>query len=73
MRPGEKLYEELLISGKEEVTPNKKIFRSNENFPSDKIIKNAIEEIENGVSNNNTILIKEILKKYVEGFNEKDN
>ncbi len=73
LRPGEKLYEELLISGKEEITPNKKIFRSNENFPSDKIIKNAIEEIENGVLNNNTILIKEILKKYVEGFDEKDN
>ena len=32
LRPGEKLYEELLISGKEEPTPNPLIFKAKRKF-----------------------------------------
>jgi FlaA1/EpsC-like NDP-sugar epimerase len=68
LRPGEKLYEELLISGKELKTPNNKIFKSVENFPSEKILQNIIKELEINIKENNAIGIKNILKKHVEGF-----
>ncbi len=72
LRPGEKLYEELLISGKEETTPNDKIFKSNEKFPSVEEINTALKELNNYIETNDTMGIKNILKKYVEGFNEKN-
>ena len=70
LRPGEKLYEELLISGKEEKTPNDKIFKSNEDFPIDEVLDNALKELEYAVKNNNTKTIRAILEKHVEGYND---
>lgn len=70
LRPGEKLYEELLISGKELKTPNNKIFKSIENFPSDKTLSFILNELKDCINENNILKIKEILKKHVEGFNE---
>ncbi len=71
LRPGEKLYEELLISGKEEKTKNDKIFMSNEDYLSDDQLNSALKELIVSVQENNTRNIREILKKYVEGFNDK--
>ena len=71
LRPGEKLYEELLISGKEKKTPNDKIFKSNEKFLSDDELKIALNELEHAVKENNTKIIRGILEKCVEGYNEK--
>lgn len=71
LRPGEKLYEELLISGKEEKTPNDKIFKSNEDCPSDEELDDAIKNLVIAVQENNIPNIRNVLKKYVEGFNEK--
>ncbi len=70
LRPGEKLYEELLISGKELKTPNNKIFKSIENFPPDEILNNAINDLEENIKDNNIIGIKNILKTHIEGFQE---
>lgn len=70
LRPGEKLYEELLISGKEENTPNDKIFKSNENFLNNSDLDIALAELQNGVENDDVSKIKSTLKKYVEGFME---
>ena len=70
LRPGEKLYEELLISGKELKTPNNKIFKSIENFPSDKTLSFILNELKDCIKENNILKIKEILKKHVEGFND---
>ncbi len=70
LRPGEKLYEELLISGLEEKTPNDKIFKSNEKFPSNEIIQNAIMEIKRAIKENNIQEIRKILGNHVEGYNE---
>ncbi len=70
LRPGEKLYEELLISGKEEKTPNDKIFKSNEDFLTDEVLDNALKELEYAVKDNNTKTIRAILEKHVEGFND---
>tara|TARA_X000000950_G_scaffold279487_1_gene372363 strand:+ start:3200 stop:4855 length:1656 start_codon:yes stop_codon:yes gene_type:complete len=71
LRPGEKLYEELLISGKEEKTPNDKIFKSNEDCPSDEELDDAIKNLVIAVQEDNIPNIRNVLKKYVEGFNEK--
>jgi len=68
LRPGEKLYEELLISGKELKTPNNKIFKSIEDYPSYEILNNIINDLLNALEQNNIIEIKDILKEHVEGF-----
>ena len=70
LRPGEKLYEELLISGEEIKTPNTKIFKSNENFPSKDVLKKVIDDLKQTINNNNIIGIKNILKTHIEGFKE---
>ena len=70
LRPGEKLYEELLISGQELSTPNDKIFKSIEKFPPDDVLQKAISDMENAIEINNIKEAKEILKKHIEGFKE---
>ncbi len=70
LRPGEKLFEELLISGEEKKTKNDKIFMSNEDCLSDDQLDSALKELDVSVQENNTRNIREILKKYVEGFND---
>jgi FlaA1/EpsC-like NDP-sugar epimerase len=72
LRPGEKLYEELLISGEEIKTTNKKVFKSNEKFPSNEILHQAINDLKCAVKNDDHIKIKEILKLHVEGYIPKD-
>ena len=44
LRPGEKLFEELLISGKETKTPNSKIFKSLEEPYPEKIVLDKVWE-----------------------------
>tara|TARA_A100001388_G_scaffold253435_1_gene216521 strand:- start:1360 stop:3270 length:1911 start_codon:yes stop_codon:yes gene_type:complete len=70
LRPGEKLYEELLISGEEMKTPNSKIFKSNEDFPSKDVLKKVIDDLKRTINDNNIIGIKNILKTHIEGFEE---
>jgi len=72
LRPGEKLYEELLISGKEIKTPNDKVFKSNEGFLSKDILDQSIIDLKEAVDNSDYIKIKEILKNNVEGYVPKD-
>ncbi len=68
LRPGEKLYEELLISGKEMATPNDKIFMSNELFPSEETINNALIDMKKHIEDNDPDGIRKILEKHVEGY-----
>ena len=68
LRPGEKLFEELLISGEEVKTTNEKVFKSNEKFPSNGILHQAINDLKHAVKDNDHIKIKEILKLHVEGY-----
>lgn len=69
LRPGEKLYEELLISGKEESTPNDKIFKSKEHFPSIEKLKEAKKLLKEYAQSRDIISIKKVLQENVEGFN----
>ncbi|MEL0238666.1 MAG: nucleoside-diphosphate sugar epimerase/dehydratase [Gammaproteobacteria bacterium] len=70
LRPGEKLYEELLISGNELETPHKKIFKSIEKFIAKDELDRIIESLNEKVISNNIIEIKNILSEYVEGYVE---
>lgn len=72
LRPGEKLYEELLISGKEIKTPNDKVFKSNEGFLSKDLLDQSIIDLKEAVDNSDHIKIKELLKNNVEGYVPKD-
>ena len=70
LRPGEKLYEELLISGKELSTPNNKIFKSNENFPTKEVLDKAMLILGEATKDNDIKKIKDVLSEHVEGFKE---
>ncbi len=73
LRPGEKLYEELLISGKEETTPNSKIFKSNEGYLNKNDLDSALNLLQDAIQNNDIGKIRSILIKHVEGFKEVKN
>ena len=68
LRPGEKLYEELLISGDEVKTEHPKIFKSIESFPSVEKINLYLDRLKECVKNNDTIGAIEVLAETVEGF-----
>ena len=68
LRPGEKMYEELLISGDLQPTHNPKIFQSNEVFPSIEIMEKVIHEIQQAISSNSTAEIMRIFTSHVEGY-----
>jgi FlaA1/EpsC-like NDP-sugar epimerase len=70
LRPGEKLYEELLISGDKLKTTNNKIFRSVERYPSKDALTKLLNDLYNASLSNNVIKIRDILKENVEGFQE---
>ena len=72
LRPGEKLFEELLISGEEIKTSNEKIFKSNEKFLPKEELDAAINELKKAIDENDHFKIKETLKNTVEGYSTKD-
>ena len=73
LRPGEKLYEELLISGDKLKTSNSKIFKSIEKYPPKDILQNLLEDLNQASLTNDAIKIRDILKLHVEGFNDINN
>ena len=68
LRPGEKMYEELLISGEQLATANPKIFKSIEQFPDLEMMLSLISKLKNSISNDNTESIVSLLKENVEGY-----
>ena len=68
LRPGEKLYEELLISGDKLKTSNEKIFRSKENYPAKDTLSNILNDIQNASFANDVLKIRAIFNMHVEGF-----
>ncbi len=73
LRPGEKLYEELLISGDKLETSNSKIFKSIEKYPAKDILTKVIDDLYNASLMNDVLKIRNILKTNVEGFKEAKN
>jgi FlaA1/EpsC-like NDP-sugar epimerase len=68
LRPGEKMYEELLISGEEIATKNPKIYKSIEKFPNSETIDQIVQKIKLTIENNDHEEMIGIFKAYVEGY-----
>jgi FlaA1/EpsC-like NDP-sugar epimerase len=68
LRPGEKMSEELLISGEQLATENPKIFKSMERFPDLEVMLSLISQLEDSINNDNAESIVSLLKENVEGY-----
>ena len=68
LRPGEKMYEELLISGDQLSTSNPKIFKSLEDFPKIEIMEDLIGQLKIAIKHDDFKKIISIYKENVEGY-----
>ncbi len=68
LRPGEKLYEELLIDAETLATPHPKIMRAKESRLTSEQMKNIIAEITLATSQNNQAMARKIINKWVDGY-----
>jgi len=73
LRPGEKLYEELLVSAKSQRTQHPMIYSASENFYDNKQTKSFLEELKNAILNKNKTQLKLTLSKYVEGYKNEEH
>ena len=69
LRPGEKMFEELLISGLELKTENPKIYKATESFIEPKILKPLLAELKESIASFDNTKILTLLSQHVEGFN----
>lgn len=65
LRPGEKLYEELLISNDAEPTSNARIFKANEQYCSWEQLQDELDYLGTVLGNNDVDAIKSVLKKLI--------
>ena len=72
LRPGEKLYEELLLSNKPTKTKHPKIFRSKEPFIELKELEHELNLLKDLIRENKVKIIFERLQKIVTEYSPKD-
>ena len=70
LRPGEKLYEELLIDAETLNTPHPKIMGAKENSLDPKVMKTLFSRIELAISNSDPDLARQIINKWVDGYHQ---
>ncbi len=68
LRPGEKLYEELLIGGNVSDTAHCRIMRAQEHVIPWNQLKNSIEKLSSMIDNDDFEGVREVLKNTVSGF-----
>jgi FlaA1/EpsC-like NDP-sugar epimerase len=68
LRPGEKLYEELLIGDHMLATPHKKILRAKELTLSEIEVANAVQDIKIAYQSDDTVFARAIIKRWVDGY-----
>ncbi len=68
LRPGEKLYEELLIGENVSTTQHKQIFRAEEDTLSKKELQNYLDQLSHAHKNLDVLALKNILQDAVQGF-----
>ena len=73
LRPGEKLYEELLIGSNVSETDHKQILRAEEAFVSKAEIKLYIEKLTKAKKKNDIATLKQIFKEVIDGYNPKED
>ena len=69
LRPGEKLYEELLIGEGLLETPHSKILRAEEAFPSQIEIAGILRELRHAVERQSAEAVRRAITECVEGYN----
>ena len=72
LRPGEKMFEELFISGDQLKTKNPKIYKSMESFPSADQMKDLIDKVNIAIDQNDHLKLIQIFKDNVEGYIKDD-
>ena len=72
LRPGEKLYEELLIDAKAKKTDHPKIFRAIEKSIKLEILMEKLKELEDAIFNNNLDKLIFIIKDIVPEWSSKN-
>ena len=73
LRPGEKLYEELLIGGNVSKTDNPMILRAEEEMMTWDDLKIIIDELEEAIDSGNQTKLRQLLIKAVPGFKPQSN
>ena len=68
LRPGEKLYEELLIGDNVAATSHPMIMRASEEFLTWDVLKVRLQALLAGVEQNDYVLVRQILKNTVSGY-----
>ena len=72
LRPGEKLYEELLLSNNPSKTIHPKIFKSKEPFRKLNVLNKELEILEKLIKENNLKKIHEKLPEIINEFSSKE-
>jgi FlaA1/EpsC-like NDP-sugar epimerase len=68
LRPGEKLYEELLIGDNVNKTAHKQILRAEEDFISKEEIEGYLKDLDKASKNNDISTLKSIFKEIIDGY-----
>lgn len=68
LRPGEKLYEELLIGDNPEPTAHPRILKAREDFVAWEELRSDLQALQTAVVQNDTLALKELLIRRVSGF-----
>ena len=68
LRPGEKLYEELLIGNNVSKTKHSRILKAQEDFLPYEVLIKYLEQIESAEHIGGVLALKEILKEVVSGY-----
>ena len=68
LRPGEKLYEELLISGDIESTDHPKIKKINEDYPSSQVFERFLDELKHLFEDRNEVALRNLLSRQGLGY-----
>ena len=73
LRPGEKLYEELLIDGNPEKTIHPRVFKSHEDFLPWSELELKVQQISQAIEKNDDQTLVTLLKELVSGYQPLDN
>jgi FlaA1/EpsC-like NDP-sugar epimerase len=72
LRPGEKLYEELLIGDKPEITDHPRIMKAGEDFMEWHVLAQKLHHLNQAVNGHDLLTTKELLNELVFGIQEAD-
>lgn len=68
LRPGEKLYEELLIGDNPKPSQHPRIMKANENFLPLVVLHEKLDLFESALQTNNVAMVRQLLEQLVSGY-----